>query len=374
MSEWRYPGTKVHACFRGLAVGFSGKTFSAMTRLRRVSSEGPGIRRRRRGRGFSYLGPNGTPVRGDETIHRIRALAIPPAWTDVWICPDPLGHLQASGTDAAGRRQYLYHERWRARRDAEKFDRMLAFAHRLPQVRERVAADLERRGLAREKALAVAVRLLDLALFRVGSESYTRDNGSFGLATVRRDHVRTSGDVVRFDYRAKSGQRRIQEVADAEIAPIVRTLKRRRDENPELLAYRNGSGWRDVRSEDVNAYVKELAGDGFSAKDFRTWHGTVFAAVALAAAGEVPVAQGPRRRRISAAVKEVAAELGNTPAVARASYIDPRMLDRYEEGVTITRRLEETVDGDLADPAFRDAVEAAVLDLLEDGRHQLAAA
>ena len=345
-----------------------------MTRLRRVSSDGPGIRRHRRGRGFSYTGPNGEPIDDDETIRRIRALVIPPAWAEVWISPDPLGHLQASGTDAAGRRQYLYHERWRARRDAEKFDRMLAFAHRLPEVRAHVTADLERRNLPREKALAVAVRLLDLALFRVGSESYTRDNGSFGLATVRRDQVRTSGDLVRFDYRAKSGQRRIQEVADAEIAPIVRTLKRRRDENPELLAYRNGSGWRDVRSEDVNAYVKELAGDGFTAKDFRTWHGTVFAAVALAADGEVPAAQAARRRRISAAVKEVAAELGNTPAVARASYVDPRLLDRYEEGVTITPRLAGTDDGDLADPAFRDAVEAAVLELLEHGSRELAAA
>jgi DNA topoisomerase I len=219
----------------------------------------------------------------------------------------------------------------------------------------------------------VAVRLLDLALFRVGSESYTRDNGSFGLATVRRDQVRTSGDLVRFDYRAKSGQRRIQEVADAKIAPIVRTLKRRRDENPELLAYRNGSGWRDLRSEDVNAYVKELAGEGFSAKDFRTWHGTVVAAMALAAGGEVPAAPTARRRRITAAVKEVAAELGNTPAVARASYIDPRLLDRYEEGVPITARLADAVDGDLAHPAFRDAVEAAVLELLENGS-QLAAA
>ena len=182
-----------------------------MVRLRRVSSESPGIGRQRRGRGFSYVGPDGAPV-PDETVQRIRALAIPPAWTDVWICPDPMGHLQATGTDAAGRRQYLYHERWRARRDAEKFDRMLTFAHRLPRVRERVASDLERRGLPREKGLAVAVRLLDLALFRVGSESYTRDHGSFGLATVRRDHVRTSGDVIRFDYGAKSGQRRIREV------------------------------------------------------------------------------------------------------------------------------------------------------------------
>jgi DNA topoisomerase I len=292
----------------------------------------------------------------------------------VWICPDPMGHLQASGIDAAGRRQYLYHERWRARRDAEKFDRMLVFAHRLPTVRERVTAALGRPGLPREKALAVAVRLLDLALFRVGSESYTRDNGSFGLATVRRDHVRTSGDLVRFDYRAKSGQRRIQEVEDGQIAPVVRTLKRRRDENPELLAYRNGSGWRDVRSEDVNAYVKELAGEGFSAKDFRTWHGTVFAAVALALGGEVPTAQAARRRRISAAVKEVAAELGNTPAVARTSYVDPRLLDRYEEGVTITQTLATDAVGDLADPDFRDAVESAVLGLLEEGGSEVAAA
>ena len=344
-----------------------------MTRLRRVSIDGPGIRRVRHGRGFSYVGTEGSPV-DPETLDRIRSLAIPPAWTEVWICPDAMGHLQASGIDAAGRRQYLYHERWRARRDAEKFDRMLAFARRLPQVRARVAADLGRDRLPREKALAVAVRLLDLALFRVGSETYARDNGSFGLATIRRDHVRTSGDTVRFDYRAKSGQRRIQDVTDAELAPIVRTLKRRRDDHPELLAYRNGSGWCDVRSEDVNAYVKELAGERFSAKDFRTWHGTVFAAVALAIDGEVPEVQTARRRRIAAAVKEVAAELGNTPAVARASYIDPRLLDRYEEGVTIRETLAETVEGDLADPAFRDAAETAVLDLLEDRRPQLAAA
>jgi DNA topoisomerase IB len=319
-------------------------------------------------------------VSDEETLARIRALAVPPAWTDVWICPDPMGHLQAAGTDAAGRRQYLYHERWRARRDAEKFDRMLVFARSLPEVRLRVEADLERRGLPREKALAGAARLLDLGLFRVGSESYARANGSFGLATIRRDQVRTSGDAVRFDYRAKSGQRRIQEIVDPQVAPMVRTLKRRKDDNPELLAYRNGSGWRDVRSEDVNAYLKEVAGDAFSAKDFRTWHGTVFAAAALAAAGEVPAAQSARRRRISAAVKEVAAELGNTPAVARASYVDPRLLDRYEEGLTIRSALVRAnavggPDADRAlDPPFRDGVEAAVLELLEDGRPDRAAA
>jgi DNA topoisomerase I len=359
----------------GLAGRCGGNTCAAMERLRRVSSDRPGITRQRRGGGFSYAAPNGVPVTDEEALARIRGLAIPPAWGDVWICPDPMGHLQAAGTDAAGRRQYLYHERWRARRDAEKFDRMLAFAHRLPEVRRRVGVDLQRRGLPREKALAVAARLLDLGLFRVGSESYMRANGSFGLATIRRDHVRTSGDVVRFDYRAKSGQRRVQEIIDAEVAPIVRTLKRRKDDNRELLAYRNGDGWRDVRSEDVNAYLKEVAGDAFSAKDFRTWHGTVYAAVALAAGGEVPAAQSARRPRISAAIKEVAAELGNTPAVARASYVDPRLLDRYEEGVTIRPSLvRSNVDGRALDPSFRDAVEAAVLELLEDGRSERAAA
>jgi DNA topoisomerase-1 len=310
-------------------------------------------------------------VSDEETLARIRTLVIPPAWTDVWICPDPMGHLQAAGTDAAGRRQYLYHERWRARRDAEKFDRMVAFAHRLPEVRRRVEADLELRGLPRDKALAVAARLLDLGLFRVGSESYMRANGSFGLATLRRDQVRTSGDTVRFDFRAKSGQRRIQEIVDADMASIVRTLKRRKDDNPELLAYRERDGWRDVRSEDVNAYLKELAGEAFTAKDFRTWHGTVYAAAALAAGGEVPDAPTARRRRVSAAIKEVAAELGNTPAVARASYVDPRLLDRYEEGVTIRPALIRASE---LDPSLRDAVEAAVLELLEDGRPERAAA
>jgi DNA topoisomerase-1 len=316
-------------------------------------------------------------VTDQETLARIRALAIPPAWGDVWICPDPLGHLQAAGTDAAGRRQYLYHERWRERRDAEKFDRMLAFAHRLPEVRRRVDSDLARRGLPRDKALAVAARLLDLGLFRVGSESYTRANGSFGLATIRRDHVRTSGDSVRFDYRAKSGQRRIQEIVDADVAPIVRTLKRRKDDNPELLAYRNGTGWSDVRSEDVNAYVKDVAGGAFTAKDFRTWHGTVYAAAALAEADEVPASRSARRRRISGAIKEVAAELGNTPAVARASYVDPRLLDRYEEGVTIRPAIvrANTAEEHGDDPSsFRDAVEAAVFELLEGGRPERATA
>lgn len=319
----------------------------------------------RRGRGFSYTWPDGATVTDHATLRRIRALAIPPAWTDAWICPDPLGHLQAAGTDAAGRRQYRYHDRWRSRRDEEKFDRMRAFARRLPEIRRHVASDLARRGVPREKALAATVRLLDLALFRVGSESYARQNGSFGVATLRREHVVVSGDAIRFDYRAKSGQRRRFEVRDPELAAVLRTLKRRRDGHPELLAYRDAKGWRDVRSGDVNAYVKALGGNGFSAKDFRTWHGTVLAAVGLAAGGDVPQGARARRSRVTEAVKDVASMLGNTPAVARASYIDPTLFDRFEQGRTIAERLGD-LDGDLDDPAFRDAVEAAVLELLEE--------
>lgn len=337
-----------------------------MARLRRVSSDVPGIVRLRHGRGFRYVDASGRAVRDAETLKRIRDLAIPPAWTDVWICPDPLGHLQAVGTDAAGRRQYRYHDAWRARRDVEKFDRMLAFAGALPSLRERVAQDLTRRGLPRERVLAGAVRLLDQASFRVGSESYARDNGSFGLATLRKDHVRLRGDVAVFDFTAKSGKRLVQEIADPDVLPLVRTLKRRRNGGPELLAYREGRVWRDVRAADVNAYVKEVAGDGHSAKDFRTWHGTVVAAVALALSEGDRTTLTSRRRQVSAAIREVAEFLGNTPAVARASYVDPRVIDRFEEGVTIAPALERSSVEDLEDPAFREVVEAAVLDLLEE--------
>ena len=342
-------------------------------RLRMVSVDSPGIARAKAGRGFAYSYPDGARVRDKETLDRIRALAIPPAWTEVWISRDPLGHLQAAGTDAAGRRQYRYHDHWRERRDAEKFDRMLEFAHRLPEVRRRVSSDLRRRDLPREKALATAVRLLELGSFRVGSESYARENGSYGVATIRRAHVRVSGDSLVFDYRAKSGKRRRLTLVDHELGPVVTRLKRRRHDHPELLAYRNGAGWRDVRSLDVNDYVKEVAGNGFSAKDFRTWHGTVLAAVSLALGGPVPAGVTARRRAITAAVKDVAEFLGNTPAVARASYVDPRLFDRFNEGRTVRASLEragldlETASADDAfAPGVRDTVEAAVLDLLED--------
>jgi DNA topoisomerase-1 len=350
-------------------------------RLRMVSVDSPGIARARAGRGFSYAHADGAPVKDEETLRRIRGLAIPPAWTDVWISRDPLGHLQAAGTDAAGRRQYRYHDRWRERRDAEKFDRMLEFAHRLPEVRRRVSADLRRRDLPREKALATAVRLLDLGSFRVGSESYARQNGSYGVATIQRTHVRVSGDSLVFDYRAKSGKRRRLTLVDPELRPVVTRLKRRRHDHPELLAYRNGTGWRDVRSLDVNEYVKEVAGNGFSAKDFRTWHGTVLAAVSLALGGQVPAGVTARRRAVTAAVKDVASFLGNTPAVARASYVDPRLFDRFDEGRTVLPALEQAgLDLEAAStddafaPGIRETVEAAVLDLLEDREPSSAAA
>jgi DNA topoisomerase I len=242
---------------------------------------------------------------------------------------------------------------------------MLRFARSLPELRARVDADLGLDGFPREKALAAGVRLLDIASFRVGSESYTKQNGSFGLATLRREHVRVSGDVLRFDYVSKSGKRRMQDVIDPALAPVLRRLKRRRDGNDELLAYRDRSGWRDVRSADVNDYLKQLAGEDVSAKDFRTWHATVLAAVTLASE-ETPDAARARRRRITDAVKEVADSLGNTPAVARASYIDPRLLERFEEGRTIRDTLERLGDDDLSDHRVREVVEAAVLGLLDD--------
>ncbi|MGZ8606737.1 MAG: DNA topoisomerase IB [Actinomycetota bacterium] len=333
-------------------------------RLRRVSLEAPGIVRRRRGSGFSYEHPSGRAV-DEETLERIRALAIPPAWKDVWISPHPNGHIQAVGTDAAGRRQYQYHDRWRAHRDAEKFERMRDFGRALPALRERVDEDLRRRGVPRDKALACAVRLLDLALFRVGTEPYTKQNGSHGLATIRKDHVRISGRRILFDFDAKSGVRQRHELEDAAVLPAIRTMRRRRNGSEELLAYREGSTWRDLRAADINDYVREAMGGDYTAKDFRTWHATVLAAVSLARKATEATNLTSRRRLVSSAVREVAEQLGNTPAVARASYVDPRVIDRFEQGETIA--LQRVPDGEPSDPAVREPIEAAVLELLEDG-------
>jgi DNA topoisomerase-1 len=342
-----------------------------MARLRRADCSGPGLVRRRRGRGFEYLDGDGHSVREPEVLGRIAELAIPPAWSEVWICPFPNGHLQATGTDAAGRKQYLYHPEWRRRRDLEKFRDMVAFAHDLPELRERVAADLASGDQpTRDRVLACAVRLLDRGFFRIGTEEYAETNESYGLATLHKRHVRIEdGDAMVFDFPAKSGQRRVQAVVDADAAALVERLKRRRGGSPELLAYKEGGRWRDVRSGDINAYLKEATGGEHSAKDFRTWSATVLAAIALAVSGEVAGTKTGRDRAITRAVKEVAHYLGNTPAVCRASYIDPRVFDAYRAGLIIRPALEaaaDTAPGDLL--LHHQAVEDAVLDLLDERR------
>jgi DNA topoisomerase IB len=339
-----------------------------MTRLRRSDCSGPGITRRGRGRGFEYLDQYGQRVDDPEVLARIRELGIPPAWKDVWICPAPTGHLQATGTDAAGRKQYLYHAQWRIRRDTEKFAAMVRFAHALPDLRERIEDDLGGEGFTRERVVACAVRLLDRGFFRIGSEEYAEQNESFGLATMLKSHVTLGADgAMEFDYPAKSGQRRVQAVVDPQAGAIIAALKRRRGGGEDLLAFKDGRRWRDMRSEDVNAYIKAATGGDFSAKDFRTWNATVLAAVAVAVAGEVAGTPTGRKRAITRAVNEVAHYLGNTPAVCRASYIDPRVFDAYNGGLIIRPALQEAADmepGEL--PIHHRSVETAVLDLLNE--------
>ena len=339
-----------------------------MARLRRADCSGPGLQRLRRGKGFSYLDEEGDPIEEPDVVQRIRELGIPPAWKEVWICPWQNGHIQATGLDAAGRKQYLYHPEWRRRRDAEKFDEMLDFARDLPALRERVRAELHAGdALTRERVLACAVRLLDRGFFRIGTEEYAATNESFGLATMRKDHVIVeNGSTMVFDYPAKHGKRRIQAVVDAPVAEIVATLKRRRGGGRELLAYKHGRSWIDLKSGDINEFIKELTGKGYSAKDFRTWNATVLAAVALAVAGEVAGSKTGRKRAIARAVKEVSDYLGNTPAVCRASYIDPRVFDAYEGGLIITPALEVAAEVDHGElPIHHRGVEEAVLDLID---------
>ena len=340
----------------------------AAGRLRRADPSRPGLTRRRAGRGFVILDSAGAPVQDEETLARVRMLAIPPAWKDVWISPDPLGHLQATGIDAAGRKQYRYHDRWRTRRDQQKFDAMLDFARALPKLRRHVQRDLAREGLPRERVLGCAARLLDLGFFRVGGEGYAEQNESFGLATIQRRHVRFRGEEIVFDYPGKSGQRRVQAIADPDVRAVVERLKRRRGgSRPDLLAFKEGRRWIDVRSDDINEYVKEASGNpSFSAKDFRTWNATVLASIAIATTGPDAASKSARKRAITGAVRHVADYLGNTPAVARASYIDPRVFDRYLSGWTIGGVLDQ-VGGhaDLGRRLVRARIEDAVLDLLE---------
>ena len=301
-------------------------------------------------------------------LERIRELAIPPAWEEVWICPYPMGHIQATGTDAAGRKQYRYHDRWRERRDRQKFEAMEEFARALPRLRERVELDLSLEGMPRERVLACAARLLDRGFFRIGSEDYAEENDTYGIATMQKRHVTVARDEVTFDFEAKGGQRRVQAIGDPVVADIVRILKRRRGGGEELLAYNNGRRWLDVKSLDINQYVKDAAGGDFSAKDFRTWSATVLAAVALAVSGIAAGAKTSRKRAKSRAVKEVARYLGNTPAVCRASYIDPRVFDRFDGGLTIGGVLPALIDDAGPWPDVQGVVEEAVLDLIAGDR------
>ena len=335
-----------------------------MPRLRRSDPSRPGIARRRNGRGFVYLDASGGRISDGESVARIRALAIPPAWTDVWICEDPLGHLQAIGTDAAGRRQYRYHDQWRLRRDQQKFDRMLEFARALPGLREVTTEHLAEGGMTRNRVLACATRLLDRGFFRIGTEAYAEENKTYGLATMRNSHVTLGPDgLVMFEYPAKGSKEAEQFVVDPAVHEVIATLKRRRGD-PDLLAYKAGNRWHDIRSDDINDYIKEVAGEEYSAKDFRTWHGTVKAAVALAVAAPASRSKTAAKRAMAWAVKDVAQYLGNTPAVCRASYIDPRVFDRYRSGWTVAGVLDELGTDDDRHPEVQGAIEAAVVDLI----------
>ncbi len=338
-----------------------------MSRLRRSDCAAPGITRRKRGRGFEYIDEDGERIDDRETIERIGSLVIPPGWEDVWICSDPMGHIQATGTDARGRKQYRYHDRWRERRDREKFDAMVEFARALPKLRDQAERDLRKRRISRERVLACSIRLLDRGFFRIGSESYAEENETYGLATMRKRHVAVEGDRVVFDYEAKGGKRRVQVVGDRAIAGLVRTLRKRRGGGHELLAYRDGDGWSDVRSEDINEYIKEAIGEPHSAKDFRTWNATVLAAVVLAASARQRdlSTKGGRARAQRDAVKEVARYLGNTPAVCRASYIDPRIFDRFDGGLTVGGVFEQLPDDPAEWPEVQGPIEEAVLDLID---------
>lgn len=345
-----------------------------------------GFSRVGRGRSVRYLDPDGGAIEDEQTLERIRSLAIPPAWREVWISPLPHGHIQAVGVDAAGRRQYLYHEEWRRRRDEQKFARMESFAEALPPLRELILASLELPGLPPERVLACAVRLLDRGFFRVGGDEYAAEHHTFGLSTLERRHVRVSrGGTITFDYLAKGGKRRQLAIVDPPAAGVLASLVRRRS-GTRLLAYRQGTavgsspgaaagngkpparlrtGWAEVRATDINGFLKGQVGPDFTAKDFRTWHATTLAARAIAVLGANARTSSARTRAINLTCREVAHYLGNTPAVCRSSYIDPRVFERFQEGATIEQAAALSQSLQAEDPlSLHGDVEAAVLELL----------
>ncbi len=310
--------------------------------LRYTPDVGPGITRRRYGKGWSYIDPDGGVIRDARELQRIRALVIPPAWTDVWINPNPRGHIQATGRDARGRKQYRYHAKWRATRDETKFSRMIAFGEALPRIRDRVEADLALPGLPREKTLAIVVRLLDEALIRVGNPEYARDNGSYGLTTLRDDHVDVSGSTVHFTFRGKSGKTQEIDVRDRRVARIISRLQDLPGQ--QLFQYLDAEGEpHTIGSEDVNAYLQEIAGEAFTAKDFRTWGGTVLATRSLRELGPFQ-SEATMKANIIVAIDTVAARLGNTRAVCRSAYIHPAVLLSYESGELCFFECDDTGD------------------------------
>lgn len=304
-----------------------------MAGLRYVSDKKPGIRRERSGEQFSYIGVDGQPITDEKTLQRIHSLAIPPAWTDVWICPHPRGHIQATGRDAKGRKQYRYHPQWRKVRDETKYHKMLTFGMALPTIRQKVAEDLQLGGLPREKVLATIVELLDITAIRVGNEEYARENQSYGLTTLRNRHVNVSGANIRLHFRGKSGKDHTYTVKDKKLARIVKRLQ----DLPghELFEYVDEQNEvRGVESADVNEYLRAVTQEDFTAKDFRTWWGTVIAVEALKDLGEAQT-QTQAKKNITEAVKEAAQYLGNTPAICRKCYVHPQVLDAYLNGTLL---------------------------------------
>lgn len=331
--------------------------------LRYVNDEQPGIKRERSGKGFRYRDAYGKTVRDRESVARIKSLAIPPAWTDVWICPIANGHLQATGRDDRGRKQFRYHPRWREIRDETKYARMIAFARALPKMRRRIRKDLRLRGLPRNKVLAAVARLLETSLIRVGNDEYARENDSFGLTTMRNRHVDVNGAELQFHFRGKAGKWHNVDIRDRGIAKIV---ERCQDlPGQELFQFVDDDGGRhDVRSEDVNEYLREISGQNFTAKDFRTWAGSVLAARALREFEKFDT-KAQAKKNLVAAIEAVAGKLGNTPAVCKKCYIHPEVLDSYREGSlveTLKQRAERAMSGSLRGLS---AEEAAVLGLLK---------
>ena len=340
-------------------------------RLRRSDIDKPGIRRVRRGNGFGYVDPDGRAVDPD-TRERAKALVVPPAWKDVWISPYPNGHIQAVGTDDAGRRQYLYHEKWHEVRDREKHDRVLTLARKLPAARKQVAADLRTSGFTKRRVTAAGLRMLDAGLFRSGGDEYEAEHGSHGVATLLRSHVTVSGEDVTFEFPAKSGVTREAVMTDQLLARIVLSLKRSGYQGERLLVHRNSTGWHELSSSDLNAAFKELVGEQYTVKDLRTWAATVTAAVALARNGPAETERDLKRAEKDA-MKVVSEHLGNTPAVARRSYVDPRVLDEFAVGRTIAPSLSRLTKadrsrlelGELVRVRDRDALERAVMRLVK---------